>query len=62
MPDGEEMHSVLRQVERVNDPIIANTSSKTVRSLQTMMWERAELQTNLVNFLLQLAREERVEA
>jgi len=50
MPDREEMNPVLPQIEPVNDPIIANTSSKTARSFQAMMRERAELQTNLVNF------------
>ena len=50
MPDGEQVDPVLPHVEGVNDPIVANASSKTVRSFQATMRERAELRTNLVNF------------
>ena len=50
MSDRQEVNPVLPQIERVNDPIIANTNAKTVRSFQAMMRERAELQTNLVDF------------
>jgi hypothetical protein len=32
MPDREEMNPVLLHVESVNDPMLANTSSKTIRS------------------------------
>jgi hypothetical protein len=34
MPDREEMDPVLLHVESVNDPMLANASSKTIRSFQ----------------------------
>jgi hypothetical protein len=49
MPDGEQMNPVLLQIERVNDPIIANASSKTVRSFQPMMWKRFERQSDCID-------------
>ncbi len=50
MPDGEQMNPVLLHVEGVNDPIIANASSKTVRSFQSMMWKRFEAQSDFIDF------------
>jgi hypothetical protein len=38
MPNGEQMDLVLFQLEDVNDAIVANARSKTIRSLQPMMW------------------------
>src|SRR6266567_1396358 len=50
MPDGEQMNPVLLRVEGVNDPIVANASSKTVRSFQPMMWKRFEAQSDFIDF------------
>ena len=50
MPDGEQMNPVLLHVEGVNDPIVANASSKTVRSFQPMMWKRFEAQSDFIDF------------
>ena len=50
MRDGEQMNPVLLRVEGVNDPIVANASSKTVRSFQPMMWKRFEAQSDFIDF------------
>jgi hypothetical protein len=50
MPDGKQMNPVLLHVEGVNDPILANASSKTIRSFQPMMWIRFEPQSDFVDF------------
>ena len=50
MPDREEMDPVLLHVESVNDPMLANASSKTIRSFQPMMWIRFEPQSDFVDF------------
>jgi len=50
MPDRQKMNPVLFYIERVNDPIVADASSETIRPFQPMMLERAELRTNLINF------------
>ena len=50
MPDRQKMNPVLFYIERVNDSIVADASSETIRPLQPMMLERAELRTNLINF------------
>jgi hypothetical protein len=50
MPNSEEMNPVLLRVEGVNDPIVANASSKTVRSFQPMMWKRFEAQSDFIDF------------
>jgi hypothetical protein len=50
MPDGEQMNPVLLHVEGVNDPIVANASSKTVRSFQPMMLKRFEAQSDFIDF------------
>ena len=50
MPDGEQMNPVLLRVEGVNDPIVANASSETVRSFQPMMWKRFEAQSDFIDF------------
>jgi hypothetical protein len=50
MPDGEQMNPVLLHVEGVNDPIVANASSKTVRSSQPMMWKRFQAQSDFIDF------------
>src|SRR4029453_8192568 len=50
MPDGEQMNSVLFHLEGINDPVVANASSKTIRSLQPMMWKRFEPQPDFIDF------------
>src|SRR6266480_1909720 len=50
MPDGKQMNPVLLRVEVVNDPIIANASSKTVRSLQSMMRKGFEAHSDFIDF------------
>jgi hypothetical protein len=49
MADGEQVNPVLLHVEGVNDPIVANASSKTIRSFQPMMWIRFEPQSDFVD-------------
>src|SRR6266404_6679582 len=44
------MNPVLLRVEGVNDPIVANAGSKTIRSLQPMMWKRFEPQPDFIDF------------
>ena len=44
------MNPVLLRVEGVNDPIVANASSETVRSFQPMMWKRFEAQSDFIDF------------
>jgi len=44
------MNPVLLRVEGVNDPIVANAGSKTIRSLQPMMWKRFEPQSDFIDF------------
>ena len=56
MPDREEMDPVLLHVESVNDPMLANASSKTIRSFQPMMWIRFEPQSDFVDFRFNGAR------
>src|SRR5207248_7115525 len=50
MPDGEHMNPVLFHLEGVNDAVVANASSKTVRSFQPMMWKRFEAQSDFIDF------------
>ena len=50
MPDGEQMNPVLFHLEGVNDPVVANASSKTIRALQPMMWKRFEPQPDFIDF------------
>ena len=50
MPNGQQMNPVLLHVEGVNDPTVANASSKTVRSFQPMMWKRFEAQSDFIDF------------
>jgi hypothetical protein len=47
--DSKEMNPVLLQVERINDSIVADASTKTVRSFQPMMRKRCETQTDFIN-------------
>ena len=46
---GKEMNPVLLQVDRINDSIVADASTKTVRSFQPMMRKRCETQTDFIN-------------
>jgi len=39
MPAGEQMNPVLFHVEGVNDSVVTNASSKTVRSFQSTLWK-----------------------
>jgi hypothetical protein len=50
MADSQQMNPVLLHVVGVNDPIVANASSKTARSFQTMMWKRFEAQSDFIDF------------
>ena len=50
MPDGEQMNPVLFHLEGVNDAVVANAGSKTIRSLQPMMWKRFEPQPDFIDF------------
>ena len=50
MPDGEQMNPVLFHLKGVNDSVVTNASSKTIRSLQPMMWKRVELQPDFIDF------------
>ena len=48
MPDGEQMNPVLFHLKRINDSIVANASTKTIRSLQAMMLKRFEPQPDFI--------------
>jgi len=51
MPNRWQMNFVLLQVERVDDSIVADACTETVRSFQPVMWIRSEARTDFIDFL-----------
>src|SRR5947208_16817740 len=50
MHHSEQTNPFLLHVECVNDLILANAISKTLRSFQPMMWKRFEAQPDFIDF------------
>src|SRR5262249_44630586 len=52
MADGDEMKLVQFQVELVNNPIIADSNSVSIRALHPVMRKLAKARSHLIDFFL----------
>ena len=49
MSNREQMNFILLQIEGINNSVVANASTETVRSFQPMMRKECEVRTDLIN-------------
>ncbi|GEM_PF-2831346 len=54
MTEREQMNLILGNVETVNHPIVTHSQPKILRSLKSVMCERLQPQSHVINLLIYL--------